>query len=141
MKYKYEHGWTNPETGNTTVVLKSKYGLHKGTVRMHPEDIKYKNKIFGYDIAEKRAIINLLKTKLKYEKIKLKTIRDLKNDFEYVFTDPIPSYVKRRIHLKLRDYSDNIKYLQNEIKQLESIVATNIELKNSFNEKRSQKEK
>ena len=125
--------------GTNYIYLQDKNGIYKGKSRVHPDDLKNNNWSYfrGYRLAQNRAWINFYKNKIKQEKIKLKTILNLKKDFIFTFEEKnIPKNILRRLNLKIRDYTNNIENYKNQIAQIEKEIEENEKLYSSILNKR-----
>lgn len=92
----------------TIVTMQNRYGKYVGISELHDEDKPYKSSLIGGSYAENRAVASYIKERLKESKIKLKTIQNLKKDFEHSKLE-----IPRPIKLKLRDYTQEVDDLTN----------------------------
>ncbi len=121
MKNKIINSTVDEKTGICTVTIQNKYGQFTGTAKCCPEDINEFSMYAGTRYAEIRAAAAFAKERLKEEKIKLKTIQNLKKDFEHNNI----SLLKREQHfinLKLRDYNQSISDWENLYEHLSHAV-------------------
>lgn len=97
------------DTGKSEVIIQNKYGRFYGTAQCHPNDIENFSFYAGERYAENRAIAEYAKFRWKQEKVKLKTIKDLIKDIDYVCSseEKENNPIFRKIKLKLRDYSQS----------------------------------
>lgn len=77
MKIKMIYSDFNPNTGLSTVTIRTPHGDFTGYAKVHEDDIKYQSRFIGCQYAETRAYIKLLKHQRNECKIKLKTLMDL----------------------------------------------------------------
>ena len=112
MKNKIINSTINKETGICTVTIQNKYGQFTGTAKCCPEDINEFSMYAGARYAEIRAAAAFAKERLKEEKIKLKTIQNLKKDFEHNHVS-LSKEEQHFINLKLRDYTQSISDWEN----------------------------
>ena len=119
----------NKETGFSEIIIQNKYGEFYGWSQCHPDDMDNYSMFAGERYAEIRAAADYAKFRLKQEKIKLKTIQSLVRDIENgpsTSMEYMPEKYRRKINLKLRDYSQSIEdwtnyyiYLQSSIKHMD----------------------
>ena len=105
--------------GDITIVkMQNKYGQYIGISEIkNEEDRKYKSKITGGNYAESRAIAKYIKERLKDSKLKLKTVQNLKKDFEYSKLE-----IPRPLKLKIRDYTQEVDDLTNYLYYLDHYI-------------------
>lgn len=126
MKNKVIKESYDKETGVCKITIQNKYGHFTGEAKCCPEDMDQFSTFTGSRYAEIRAAANFMKYKVKEEKIKLKTIQNLKKDLEHYYAGSyphaIPSKVLRFINLKLRDYTQAISDWENLYHYLEDTI-------------------
>lgn len=126
MKNKVIKESYDKETGICKITIQNKYGHFTGEAKCCPEDMDQFSTFTGSRYAEIRAAANFMKYKAKEEKIKLKTIQNLKKDLEHYYAGSyphaIPSKVLRFINLKLRDYTQAISDWENLYHYLEDTI-------------------
>lgn len=115
MSYKVINETIDKQTGISRVTIQTKEGKFTGTSACYPDDIF--SSFAGIRYAEKRAVAAWCKYKAKTAKIQLQTIDNLIKDLQYQDLS-IPRYIK----LKVRDYSNDIKYWTKAAKTLEDSV-------------------
>ena len=121
---------TDEESGFSSITIQNKYGKFFGWSQCHPEDMNNFSVYAGERYAQIRAAAEFAKFRYKQEKIKLQTIQNLIKDIEY---DPglsmayLPSKVRRKINIKLRDYTQSVEdwknlysYLKEDITKLDT---------------------
>ena len=113
MKNKILFTETHPD-GFSIFGMQNKYGVYYGEAICCPEDMETYSKFCGARYAEIRANAAFAKSRLKQEKIKLKTIQNLLKDIEYdnKCNEKYNPYL-HRIKIKLRDYSQSVEDWQN----------------------------
>lgn len=129
MKNKIINSTFDPDTGTSKVTIQNKYGKFNGSAFCHPNDMDNFSMFAGERYAEVRAAAKFAKTRLKQEKIKLKTIQNLVKDIEYgpyTSMEHLDKKVRKLINLKLRDYSQAVEdwnnyhiYLQTAVKHMD----------------------
>ena len=129
MSNKIITSTSNKETGFSEITIQNKYGEFHGWSQCHPDDMDNFSMFAGERYAEIRAAAEYAKFRLKQEKIKLKTIQSLVRDIENgpgTSMEYMPEKYRRKINLKLRDYSQSIEdwtnyytYLQSSIKHMD----------------------
>lgn len=142
--FKYDF---NPDTGISTVTLKSKRGLFTGTAKVHPEDKEVQSKFFGLNTAEKKALQKLYKEELKREKIILETIKRVQKDLQENLHDTgsyddyvILSTLRKRLYFMERNHSNNITLLKDSLEGLKKSLAKDKEYLKKIKEKKRSKE-
>ena len=142
--FKYDF---NPDTGVSTVTLKSKRGLFTGTAKVHPEDKEVQSKFFGLNIAEKKALQKLYKEELKREKIILETIKRVQKDLQENLHDTgsydnyvILSTLRKRLYFMERNHSNNITILKDSLEEFKKSLAKDKEYLKKIKEKKRSKE-
>ena len=101
----------------TLVTLQNKYGKYFGVSNLQEEDRPYASKIIGGNYAECHAHASYIKERLKDAKLQLKTMQNLKKDFEYSNLE-----VPRPVKLKIRDYTQQVDDLTNYLEYLRNYV-------------------
>lgn len=134
MKFLYSYFF--PQTGESTVALANKDGVYLGTAKLHPDDKNFASEYAGCRLAQRRAWLQYLFKERRKNKLQLQTIRNLKQDIllncnNIQQTDDIKA-INRRINLKLRDYSNNIEALTENIKLLTKEIEKDIEIRDSL---------
>lgn len=142
--FKYDF---NPDTGISTVTLKSKKGLFTGTAKVHPEDKEVQSKFFGLHAAENKALRKLYKEELKREKIILETIKRVQKDLQENLHDTgsyndyvILSTLRKRLYFMERNHSNNITILKNSLEEFKKSLAKDKEYLKKIKEKKRSKE-
>ena len=142
--FKYDF---NPDTGISTVTLKSKRGLFTGTAKVHPEDKEVQSKFFGLNTAEKKALQKLYKEELKREKIILETIKRVQKDLQENLHDTgsyddyvILSTLRKRLYFMERNHSNNITILKDSLEGLKKSLVKDKEYLKKIKEKKRSKE-
>ena len=129
MKLLYSYFFT--ATGESTVAIANRDGVYIGSAKLHPDDKNSASQFAGCRLAECRAWLQYLHKELSRQKLMLKTIQNLKRDID-LHSPNIDQQTQRRINLKLRDYSNNIQSLKDDIKQLENKIKKDIEIRDSL---------
>ena len=142
FKYNFD-----PDTGVSTVTLKSKRGLFTGTAKVHPEDKEVQSKFFGLHAAENKALRKLYKEELKREKIILETIKRVQKDLQENLHDTgsyndyvILSTLRKRLYFMERNHSNNITILKDSLEELKKSLAKDKEYLKKIKEKKRSKE-
>ena len=142
--FKYDF---NPDTGISTVTLKSKRGLFTGTAKVHPEDKEVQSKFFGLHAAENKALRKLYKEELKREKIILETIKRVQKDLQENLHDTgsyddyvILSTLRKRLHFMERNHSNNITILKDSLEEFKNSLAKDKEYLKKIKEKKRSKQ-
>lgn len=142
--FKYDF---NPDTGISTVTLKSKRGLFTGTAKVHPEDKEVQSKFFGLHAAENKALRKLYKEELKREKIILETIKRVQKDLQENLHDTgsyddyvILSTLRKRLYFIERNHSNNITILKDSLEEFKKSLAKDKEYLKKIKEKKRSKE-
>ena len=123
----------DPQTGKSIVALTDKNNnTYIGQARLHPDDKNNASNLFGCRLAEKRAWIKYFKEEYKKKKIELNTIKQLNNDIKYNYRVYTPKKIQRRINIKLRDYSNEINEIKNNIEILEKELIQEIKTRDKI---------
>ena len=129
---RFSHGDFNKETGISTVTLFDKYGIYTGLAILHPDDKDNPSEFMGCSIAEQRAWIKALQNRRRRIKIKLDAIKNLIKDIEINYHDPIDPKLKRRFYLKIKDYNNEITYIEESIKQIKNEIKQRIDVRDKI---------
>ena len=118
------------ETGVSTVIIQTELGIFQGRARLHPDDQDNISNLAGCRIAEERAILKYLKTLLKYKKIEFKK-------FNYIYKDlydnnAFDDKIFHRLNLQLRDRTNEINILKEEMKNIEDYIQKIISLRDKI---------
>jgi hypothetical protein len=105
---------SNEKSGISVVGIQNKYGKFFGYSSCSPDDMKNFSQFSGCRYAELRAYKEFAKFRLKQEKVKLETIKNLIKDINYS-VDYIneDNSIMRKINLKLRDYTQSVSDWEN----------------------------
>ena len=129
LKTRLSESNFDPETGISTVTLKTKRGIFIGTAKIHPDDKCVQSKFFGFRTAELKAERKLYKEELKREKIALETIERMQKDLENHVHDTgsyddyvIISTIRKRFYFMRRNHKNNINFLKSEIEVMNNIL-------------------
>ena len=136
----------DPETGISTVTLKSKRGIFTGTAKVHPDDKCVQSKFFGFRTAELKAERKLYKEELKREKIALEAIERMQKDLEEHLHDT-GSYndyvmlftIRKRFYFMRRNHKNNINFLKSEIEEMNKVLKEDKEYLKKIKEKKGSK--
>lgn len=141
--FKYDF---NPDTGISTVTLKSKRGLFTGTAKVHPEDKEVQSKLLGLHTAENKALQKLYKEELKREKIILETIKRVQKDLQENLHDTgsyddyvILSTLRKRLYFMERNHSNNITILKDTLEEFKKSLVKDKEYLKKIKEKKGSK--
>lgn len=129
MKNKIIKSFFDPEFGYSYVEVQNKYGIFKGHASCSEEDLPNFSEFAGERYALLRAEKQFAKLRLRQEKIKLQTIKnlikDISNNIDFIKED---DPIMRKINLKLRDYTQSVSdwenlynYYEPEIKHQDSL--------------------
>lgn len=124
---KFINGNYNSTTGRSIVVLMDKQGnKYVGSAKLHPDDRDKESKYVGCDLAEKRALIQALKSKRSRIKIKLETIYNLIDDLCYNIPDKLPYDINKRLYFKVKDYTKQIVQIDETIEEIRNEIKKRI---------------
>lgn len=142
----FKHNF-DPDTGISTVTLKSKRGLFTGTAKVHPEDKEVQSGFFGLHTAENKALRKLYKEELKREKIILETIKRVQKDLQENLHDTgsyddyvILSTLRKRLYFMERNHSNNITILKDSLEEFKKSLAKDKEYLKKIKERKRSKE-
>ena len=146
LRTKLSESNFNPETGISTVTLKTKRGLFTGTAKIHPDDKEVQSKFFGFRTAELKAQRSFLKEELKREKIALKAIERMKKDLKEHLHDTgsyndfvILHTLDKRFYFMIRNHKNNISILKTEIETINKILKEDKDYLKKIKEKKGSK--
>lgn len=124
MKRKILKEHSNFATGSSVFSFQNKYGKFCGWAWCNPEDMEHYSQYAGTRYAEIRAMEQYALFRLKQEKIKLQTIKNLLKDIEYdkKCSTEKNSRLMRRIKIKLRDYSQTVEDWNNLYEHLSTAI-------------------
>lgn len=145
LRIKLSNSSFDPETGTSTVTIKTKRGIYTGTAKVHPDDKEVQSKYTGLRIAEMKAVRKAYKDELKREKIILHTVERMTKDIVHnVFDKSYDEYlimraVRLRLHFMIEYHKKNINYLNEWIKSIDQGLEDNKKHLQQIKEKRSKK--
>ena len=116
MKEKIIKSYSNEDTGVSVVTIQNKYGKFYGMAFCHPDDMENFSAFAGERYAETRARAAFADFRYKQEKIKLQTIQNLIKDIDSgsgTSMEYMPEEYRRKINLKLRDYTQSVEDWKN----------------------------
>ncbi len=137
----------NPETGTSTVILKTKRGYFTGTAKVHPDDKCVQSQFFGFRTAELKEKRKIYKEELKREKIALEAIERMQRDLEKNIHDT-GSYdgyvivifsIRKRFYFMRRNHKNNINFLKSEIEAINNVLKEDKENLKKIKEKKGSK--
>lgn len=146
LKIKLSKYNFNPETGTSTVILKTKRGYFTGTAKVHPDDKCVQSQFFGFRTAELKAKRKIYKEELKREKIALEAIERMQKDLEENLHDT-GSYsdytmlftFRKRFYFMRRNHKNNINFLKSEIEVINNVLKEDKENLKKIKEKKGSK--
>ena len=100
------------------VVIQSKEGKFTGWSYCHPNDEF--STFAGIRYAEKRAVAAMCRKKAKIARIKLQTVKSLKNDYWY--KHETLDGLDKSIKIKIRDYDNEVKHWTKVANDLEQSI-------------------
>ena len=116
---------------NEQIICSIKYNnkTFTGVAKCHPDDKDFCNRLTGEEISYKRALIKVVKERIKENKIKLQALNQLyysTNNSKYY--NP-KDYMALSLHRQIELYKTDIETLKKWNKTIESELNTYIELK------------
>lgn len=122
---KVVNSYSSKDSGISAVTIQNRYGRFTGFAACHPDDVDNFSNFAGERYAEIRATAQFAKFRYKQEKIKLKAIKNLLNDINYLSFEHSKDTDKiiRKIKLKIRDYSQSAEDWKNLYHYLNEQVA------------------
>ena len=146
LKIKLSKYNFNPETGTSTIILKTKRGYFTGTAKVHPDDKCVQSQFFGFRTAELKAKRKIYKEELKREKIALEAIERMQKDLEENLHDTgsYHDYVmlftfRKRFYFMRRNHKNNINFLKSEIEVINNVLKEDKENLKKIKEKKGSK--
>lgn len=112
------------ETGISTVTIQTELGIFQGRARLHPDDRDNASNLAGCRLAEERAILKYFKTLLKYKKIEFKALNHIYKDL--YDNDAFDDKIFHRLNLQLRNRTNEMNILKEEIKNIEDYIQKSI---------------
>lgn len=151
LKTKLFNSNFNPDTGVSTVTIKTKRGIFTGVAKVHPEDKEVQSKLSGLSIAEMKATKKFYKEELKRERLILQTIeREVKKDIlpfvknyngDNYTCFAITRLLENRFYFMIRNHTNNIKFLKEQIQNIDEDLKHRKLLLTQIKEKKGQNNK
>ena len=147
LRVKLSNSAFDPETGISTVTVKTKRGTYTGVAKIHPDDKEIQSKYTGLRIAEMKAVRKAYKDELKREKIILHTLPSIQKDLIHTL-DKYSAYqafawaqllIERRFHFMTEYHKKRINYLEGWIESINHALEDNKKHLQQIKEKRSKK--
>lgn len=130
---KFLHGEYDSTTGKSTVALADRYGQYIGYAKLHPDDKENESNYMGCNIAEKRALIKMLKSRRKRIKIKLNATENIINEIHNkVSPNDIHRDIKKVLYFKTKDYNKQIERINTLIEEIEKKIEERISFRRKF---------
>lgn len=145
LRVKLSNSAFDPETGISTVTVKTKRGTYTGVAKIHPDDKEIQSKYTGLRIAEMKATRKAYKDELKREKTILHTIERMTKDITHNVCDRsydeylIMRAVRLRLHFMTEYHKKNINCLEGWIESINRSLEDNKKHLQQIKEKRSKK--
>ena len=122
MKWKILNADFNKETGISKVNILTDLGNFEGKSKLHEEDKDIISNFEGCRYAELRAVVKYIKAKIKNQKIKVNTIKNLIINMEklynYAENTPEARFVRKQFYIEQKNLQD----LKEILKRLEEKV-------------------
>ena len=122
MKWKILNADFNRETGISKVNILTDLGNFEGKSKLHEEDKDIISNFEGCRYAELRAVVKYIKAKIKNQKIKVNTIKNLIINMEklynYAENTPEARFVRKQFYIEQKNLQD----LKEILKRLEEKV-------------------
>lgn len=135
----------DPETGISTVTVKTKRGIYTGTAKVHPEDKEIQSKYTGLRVAEMKAMHKAYKDELKREKIILHVLSSAQKDLIHTL-DKYSAYqslawaqvlIRRRFYFIAKNHKKRISLIEAKIETIDRAFEDNKKFLKQIKEKRS----
>ncbi len=145
LRAKLSNSTFDPETGISTVTIKTKRGTYTGFAKVHPDDEEIQSKYTGLRIAEMKAVRKAYKDELKREKIILRTIERITKDIIHNVHDNsydeylIMRVIRLRLHFMTEYHKKRINFLKGWIESIDRSLEDNKKHLQQIKEKRSKK--
>lgn len=119
-------------TGQSTVTIQNKYDIYTGTAQVHPDDLDYASRYAGCRIAELRAEIKILKDEIQRDKIALSALQTLDKELRSYYPEDYNLKIQKHIYKQIKYYTNEINFLQKEIKNIEDIIQERIKVRDDI---------
>lgn len=144
MKTKMIYCNFDKETGISTVILKNKYGEFKGTSTLLEEDKYFESEFAGCGFAETKAQIKWMKVRLQEMRLKIKSLKEFRNELKCNPKTDLKSYEYIRLCKKIRalekdaqSWKDKIISLEeSNLKSMDNHIKTVKKLRDKANKRR-----
>jgi len=127
MKWTLVSSNYDAETGISKVIINTELGTFEGTSKLHDEDKDIQSKYTGCRYAEMRAAAKYLKRKIKNQKIKVDTLKNLISNLERLADydkDVLEArFVRKNYFLELSKYNA----MKTMLVKLEETILQNME--------------
>ena len=148
LRAKLSNSTFNPETGISTVTVKTKRGTYTGVAKVHPEDKEIQSKYTGLRIAEMKAMRKAYKDELKRERIILHVLPSIQKDLIHTL-DKYSAYqtllawaqvlIERRFYFITENHKKRINLIEEKIEAINHALEDNKKFLKQVKEKRSKK--
>lgn len=147
LRIKLSNSSFDPETGTSTVTIKTKRGIYTGTAKVHPDDKEVQSKYTGLRIAEMKAVRKAYKDELKREKIILHVLSSVQKDLIHTL-DKYSAYqslawaqvlIRRRFYFIAKTHRKRINLIEAKIETIDRAFEDNKKFLKQIKEKRSEK--
>lgn len=147
LRVKLSNSTFDPETGVSTVTVKTKRGIYTGVAKIHPDDKEIQSKYTGLRIAEMKAIRKAYKDELKREKIILHALPSVQKELIYtlnkysIYQDFSWAQViiKRKFYFIIENHRKRINLIEEKIEEINHALEDNKKFLKQIKEKRSKK--
>ena len=110
------------------ITISCKYGIFEGEARFNAtEDEKYYSKYFGYQIAEKRALIKAYKYRIKLLRHEIALLQNISNSFDDMTFTNFESQEWTYIRVQISIKKEEIKTLDEKIDKMEEAIEKSVE--------------
>ena len=120
MKWKIAEAFFDEQSGISHVEISTELGNFKGVSYLHEDDKDIASHFEGCRYAELRALTKYLKAKIRNQKIKVDTIKNLITNMEHLYNyaenTPEARFVRKQYFLELQRYN-NLKEILNKIQE------------------------
>ena len=147
LRVKLSNSAFDPETGISTVTVKTKRGTYTGVSKVHPDDKEIQSKYTGLRIAEMKAVRKAYKDELKRERIILHVLPSIQKDLIHTL-DKYSAYqafawaqvlIKRRFYFMTESHKKRIDLIEEKIEAINHALEENKKFLKQIKEKRSKK--
>lgn len=129
MKTKMIYSNYDPDTGESIVKIRNKYGIFTGISRLQEEDRPYESSFAGCEYAEMKANISYMKFRKKILNYQIKILEDFYKSISSAKDFNIDSYESKKLRRKIHELKKEKRSWDDKIKSLKKKMFNAIKLR------------